>query len=390
MSFILKARAINCSFRYYLNRATGVRKNFGSVALRTLKLCEGGNLRKVRPYFWTDHASRIRDGQWHKARELIWELLNQQTFEFRPLKAYQFRDAFLVDGSVYLGNAIRIELRSASTSNSVIRRLSIMPVAPQVEAPEAALVGGMAGSTWFGHWLMDELPLQMLASLFAPPIAQVRPEHRDEPGYRELLKLTPPKRVGTAMISRLTIIDEFGQNPNKARRYWQIREQLALRPKGADRVFLSRGSWGSARPLRNEKGLLDRFAAEGYAIVDISTTSLSELLGVLNGASLVVSVEGSHLTHALYAMADFGTMIILNPPERTLTTVAGIAPFCGLFAAMFICSPNEDGSFSADVNELLIFIDAAVDDSKARRGELNRLLDFLRQNTGTAAAWPNR
>ena len=55
------------------------------------------------------------------------------------------------------------------------------------------------------------------------------------------------------MVSRLTIVDEFGQNPSKVRRYWQIREQLALSPKGADRIYLSRGNWGTSRLLRNEK-----------------------------------------------------------------------------------------------------------------------------------------
>ena len=125
------------------------------------------------------------------------------------------------------------------------------------------LVAGIAGSTWFGHWLIDEVPLQMLAADFAPLIAHIRPEHRDEPGYRAVLHLASPRRVGTAMVSQLTIVDEFGQNPSKVRRYWQIREQLALSPKGADRIYLSRGNWGTFRLLRNEKELLESIPCRG-------------------------------------------------------------------------------------------------------------------------------
>ena len=92
---------------------------------------------------------------------------------------------------------------------------------------------------------------------------------------------------------------------------------------------------------------------------------------------MVVGVGGSHLAHALYAMADFGTVVILNPPERAYPTIADLAPFCKLHAGMFICTPNDDGSFSADVEELFGFIDDALDDGQSLRGGLERFLESL-------------
>ncbi|HET9376426.1 MAG TPA: glycosyltransferase family 61 protein [Chthoniobacterales bacterium] len=330
---------------------------------------------------------RIIDGEWYTAKQVVAELHSQAAVVLRPVLVHEFRSVFLVDGSVYLGQTIRLELRSEALRGNFFRRASVLPIAPQVECSEAILTSGIAGSTWFGHWLVDELPLQMLAAHFAPPISHLRSEHRDEPNYRAMLGLPTPKKVGTAFVSKLTVIDEFAQNPSKAKRYWRIRERLALNPKGAERVFLSRGDWGTARVLRNEQELLDRFEVEGYSILDLSKASFTDLLRVLSGASVVVSVEGSHLTHALYAMADLGTIIILNPPARTLTTVAGIAPFCKLFAGMFICSSNEDGTFSADADEVLSFIDATLDDNRARRGDLNRFLDSLSQSPVAAPVW---
>jgi hypothetical protein len=362
--------------------------NLESVAVRTLKVCEGQSLPAVRPYFREEQKDRIKDTEWYTAPEIIEKHFKRRAIVLRPLWVHEFGDAYLVDGSVYLGGSIRIELRSEIARRNPLRRLSVLPVSPQLECVEAALVAGVAGSTWFGHWLEDEVPLQLLAADFAPPIAHIRPEYRDEADYRTLLNLAKPTRVGTAFISRLTIVDEFAQNPSKASRYWRIRQQLAQSPKGADRVFLNRGRSGTSRSLQNEKELLDRFQVEGYSIIDITTASVAELLATLNGASLVVSVEGSHLAHALYAMADYGTMVILNPPQRAYTTVADIAPFCKLHAGMFVCSSNEDGSFSADLDELLAFIDAAVRDSGVRRGELERFLESLRRVPFAAPAWP--
>jgi capsular polysaccharide biosynthesis protein len=382
MTISLTRRAIGTSVTYYLSRARRIKEispPLEAVAVRTVNICRPEIIGAVRPFFKEEQTSRIADTEWYTAHQIVQEHLNRQVVVLRPLQVHEFRNAYLVDGSVYLGDAMRIELRSELMRSSLWRRFSVLPVAPKFEFSEAALVASVAGSTWFGHWLEDELPLQMLSAHFAPPIAHTRPEYRDEPYYRNLLNLENPKRVGTAFVSRLTIIDEFAQNPSKTRRYWRIRKQLAGRPKGADRVFLNRGGSGTARSLRNEKELLDRFYAEGYSIVEIGTSSLPELLRVLNGASLVVSVEGSHLAHALYAMAEFGTMVVLNPPERAYTTVADIAPFCKLHASMFICSPNEDGSFSADVDELLEFVEDAISDSKARRGELEHFIDLLRR-----------
>jgi hypothetical protein len=384
MAFDLARRAVMTSLGYYARRAIARRRpgpSLEKVAQRTINVCRTDSLAAIRPYFREDQTGRIRDSESFTSRQIVEEHLNRQTIVLHPLQVHEFQDAYLIDGSVYLGGAIRFELRSTPERTNGLRRWSLLPTTPQAECSEAALVAGVAGSTWFGHWLEDEVPLQMLAAEFGPPVAHVRPEYPHEADYRKLLQLDAPMRLGTAHVSRLTVVDEFAQNPSKARRYWRIRERLALDPKGADRVFLNRGSSGNARLLRNEAELLQRFRADGYAIIDIATASLDDLLKSLNGAFLVVGVEGSHLAHALYAMAEFGNIVILNPPQRAYTTVADIAPFCSLHASMYICSPNDDGSFHADIDELLAFIDEAIADSKARRGNLERFLDSLRQRS---------
>ena len=76
-------------------------------------------------------------------------------------------------------------------------------------------------------------------------------------------------------------------------------------------------------------------------------------------------------------MARYGNMIILNPPDRTLTVLADLAPFFGLSAAMFVGEPREGGAFVVNEEELLSFIDAAVADHARRRPELTKFLEAV-------------
>jgi hypothetical protein len=380
MSVGLAFRAMTTSARYYARRIWSKPPfDLGLFASRSLKVCDGKRLPAVRPFFWQEHASRIRDGAWYSASRLCEELTTQRQAELRPLFVRELRDAYLIDGSIYLGSRLRVELRSEDARGNLLRRMSILPIRPRLECSEATLVSGIAGSTWFGHWLVDELPLQMLASDLGLPISHLRPDHRDEPFYRQVLNLKPPERVGTARVSRLRIIDEFAQNASKIRRYWKIRDHFQQGRREGHRVFISRGHWGTPRAMQNEVELQERFRTEGFSVFEMATSSFSDLLNVLNGASVVVSVEGSHLTHALFMMADYASMIILNPPERTLTVLADLAPYFGLSAAMFICASGPDGSFSADEHELFRFIDAAIVDHRARRSEVDHFLDSVRK-----------
>jgi capsular polysaccharide biosynthesis protein len=335
-----------------------------------------------RSYFWEDHIARIADSKVFSAHRLVNTFLRRESIDLCPVYIHEFRDAMILDGSAYLASRHRMELRSALEARSLLRQLSVIPAAPRAEISEASLVSGVAGSTWFGHWLEDEVPMHMLATAYAPPVAHVRPSYEHEQPYLDLLGLEAPMRVGTAHISRLTIVDEFAQNPHKARRYWRVRERIAQgRTRNGRRVFLNRGRSGALRAISNEAPLLDRFRKEGYTVLDLTGASLEQILNVLAGANLVVSVEGSHLAHALYAMARFGTMVIVNPPWQVHTTVADIAPFCELHPAMYICTSQGDGAFHAHPDELLKFIDDAVADSAARREQLELFLETLRMSS---------
>jgi hypothetical protein len=123
--------------RYYATRLwSKPPSNLSTVTKKFLRICDGKHVPAVRPFFQQEQASRIKDGQWYSAGYLRAELTARRQAELRPLFVHEFRDACLVDGSVYLGSRSRIELRSERARGNSLRRMSMLPVRPHLERPK--------------------------------------------------------------------------------------------------------------------------------------------------------------------------------------------------------------------------------------------------------------
>ena len=48
------------------------------------------------------------------------------------------------------------------------------------EIENAGMCSTVSGSTWWGHWLEDEMPLQIFVETLAKPVGITRNEYRDE------------------------------------------------------------------------------------------------------------------------------------------------------------------------------------------------------------------
>ena len=342
------------------------------AADRSYILGDGGEVAALRPFFWDEHLPRILGAAQYTAEHTISRFLRRKSFVFRPVVAYWLSEATLLDGSVYC-RGYRHDLRSLDAR----KRIGIKPTGPAAEVAEAALVSTSLGSTWWGHWLEDDVPLQLLAEPFAPPVGHRRPSYRHEGAFQEVLQVVEPARYGAALFRKLLVIDDGGQNPDKTRRYHALRERTSHLRKGHDRVFLSRGASGARRVLVNEAEVRARLEGQGFTTIDVSSCTAHELIAACSGAQVVVSVEGSHLAPLLYLMADLSTMIILNPPHQVQTTVATVALFCTISSGLFICEPCGDSrtDFVADPEELLRFVDASVDFSTRNQSETRRFVD---------------
>ena len=330
-------------------------------------------MRTVPHFFLPEQLPRILGSRSSKDADVIKGALNRKYFDFRPVYSHRIKDVFLIDGSFY-ASKYRYSLRS------IFEQRFGWDVFGQANEFEHRVLGSTsAGSSWWGHWIEDEVPLRLLAAKFGKIIVHDRKIYRDEIYYNDLLNLPDVDTVNVAFISNLTIIDEFAQNPDKTMRYWDLKARAKKLPALGNRIFLSRGSSGSRRILINEQIIKECLAKQGFHILDIDKCDASEIAKTCRGAEIVVSVEGSHIAPLLYLIEDFGSLLILNPPQRVETTVADIGTFCGISCGMFICQPclnskNED--FYADPEELCNFIDKFEKYSLRNK---NNIEDFLHE-----------
>ena len=359
---LLYTRALSRPSLYYLTRILDrKRKALHESADTTELICQGRKIKAPGFFFRPSHLDRIRDDPiWHKKEETV-GLFYREHFDLYPLRVYRFRDAWLINGSMYPHGASRMELRSIYAKRSWFDDKSLFPTWPVAEMSHAVLGSGTAGSSWFGHWLVDELPLQMLAKKYGPIISHPRPLYSHELPYLEKLGLEPPMQLRSAHFKSLIVIDEFAQNPDKVRRFLGFRKLLSSGDRRYERLYIRRGRTGTPREILNEAQIHARLVSEGYGVLDMEHSTFNEIHEACRQARIIVGIEGSHLAHAQFMAADHACLVILNPPCRTLTTHADLAPFCRLSSAMFVCEPvNEAGTqFKVDVDEMLEFIDDA-------------------------------
>jgi hypothetical protein len=68
-------------------------------------------------------------------------------------------------------------------------------------------------------------------------------------------------------------------------------------------------------------------------------------------AKVVVSVEGSHISHVIYTIADRGKLIVLQPPERFAMPYKEYTDRMEMSFGFTVGTPHEDG-FVVDAGKL--------------------------------------
>jgi hypothetical protein len=145
---------------YYVGRLFGGnRRPLEHLARQSLEICPRLQFRAWQPYFDPRHLSRIENAVHYTAKQIIEEHLLRRQIEFTPVRINWLDDAWIIDGSVFVPGGQRIELRNVLERGPLFRRMSCNPAKPFAHYEFGALVGACAGSTWFGHWLEDEVPL---------------------------------------------------------------------------------------------------------------------------------------------------------------------------------------------------------------------------------------
>jgi capsular polysaccharide biosynthesis protein len=118
-----------------------------------------------------------------------------------------------------------------------------------------------------------------------------------------------------------------------------------------------RGVSGTQRALANEAEIVSALARRGVVILQAEALSARELVDKLFGARLVISTEGSQLSHALFTLRDDGGILVIQPPDRFFTSHMDWARALELRFGIAVGKPAEDG-FYLPLDDLLRSIEA--------------------------------
>ena len=218
-----------------------------------------------------------------------------------------------------------------------------------------------ASQIYFGHWLNDACPTALLARDDEEVLLDQNPNWGNVPQYLGALALTP---VPAPMIHvrKLAFLQDHGQGSLKARRYAEMRRRVAAHlpsdGSGPKRVYFRRGATGVGRVFAEEDALTAALVARGFHVVDVAGATLKDLRQQFADADLVVTIDGSHMSHLYFTMRPETTVLTLIPSDRFTMLHAGYTHACNLRFGFLVVDASPAG-YVVDVDRLHALIDMA-------------------------------
>lgn len=213
------------------------------------------------------------------------------------------------------------------------------------------------GARFFGHWLCDNLCTELLAAEMGVVPVSLPPRWAHEPGYRDASGIRSTS-ADIMAVEQLWLLDDRGYNFNRIARFQNLRT-LIRQPvdKCASKmVYIARGSTGTKRNLVNDSEVQNTLQAKGFVLLEPEKSSPQQIIEILSNASLIVSIEGSAICHALASLPQKSGCIIIQPPDHFNIFNKIIGDFCDITTGFVVAEPYVDG-FRVDVRRLLKTID---------------------------------
>jgi hypothetical protein len=228
----------------------------------------------------------------------------------------------------------------------------------------------LTGVSFFAHWLLDGLPLALLCRederLYLPD--KLEWPHTTQ--YLDMTGLTPI-RARLAVFGEMSVARDrgthgIGRNSDRGRRLRLIRDRIRARlpAPSAPGVFIRRGVSGNRRVLRNEDEVAAALAARGFNVCT-STDPLDVILAACSGVGIVVSVEGSHMSHGILAARAGALIVVINPADRFTVFYSAYLEALDQRLATIV-APRHDDGYHVEVARLLRLIDEASSAMAAR------------------------
>jgi hypothetical protein len=307
--------------------------------------------------YLASHLEKIENICCHRTHELEDAKIFGRPWTHAPTVEYQFSDVTLNNGYLYKRQA---KLKLVPHREKLFRGAADK----RVMLEKGFLACSFSGNCYFGPFLREDVPMSLLADDYLSNFVVTQTPFRDESSYRMLLDCPRPEAYAEAIIKYCTLYQDFGKNPGKALRYKELRQRVrkffSRSALSCDEVvYLKRGMGGSRRTVANEQELEQYFEKVGIAVVEPGRLDAVETAKKLFDAKLVISVEGSHISHAVYTIADNATILVLQPPDRFSTAFKDFTDCLGMRFGFVVGSGDVTG-FHVDQEDLARVIDRCL------------------------------
>lgn len=270
-----------------------------------------------------------------------------------PTTGHLFEGVRIIDAYMYSGAAV-------SNPGYGPQRVIMSDDRHQI-LEKATLVTTWSGSRYFGCLLLDDFPLELIEQDNRENIGMVCKAYGHEAGYRRILGLEQTPIVKNVYVRKLTIYIDSTNNSHKAARYKALRRTLRHNlvcdsESSNPGVYLKRGATGEQRILENEQEVEAMLTKIGFDVVEPAILTVDEIARKTMNAKIVVSIEGSHLSHVLYTMADGGAFIVIQPPDRFAMVYKEFTDCLGMKYAFLVGDESNKG-FKIELDDLKRIID---------------------------------
>lgn len=292
-----------------------------------------------------DHVSALQEETWQALED---RRLRGGPVQHRATSHYVLRDATFVQDDLYAGG-MRQSLRPSASRAAIAGRV-------HEEMDEAALVQTFAGNQYFGHWLLDDRAIHLLAREHSPRARPVGVPAKLSEQQRDILNAYDQSihTVRATRVRRLHVYDDIGQTPHRTERLQRMRARYraigaeavaAGLPSGAGKiVFVCRGLGGVRRILHNETALADAMEKRGAMVIrKPEALSLQKIAALFANAAAVVGLDSSALAHGILGVVAGGAFVDIMPGYRFCNTWKDWCDPLGLRYAVVVAPAMGDG-----------------------------------------------
>ena len=263
----------------------------------------------------------------------------------------------------YCGPVLRLELTNASVTSKYVysgqmrnpfnHKIEDRLPASMTRVDQAVLKSSTMGCGYFGHWLRDDCATHLMADTdHDTQLVMGTPHWSDKADYAARFD-QDWSPTAPHFCKEMSMYFDIGQNPHKAERFRTLRSRIRAKTSvtGADIVYLKRGPQSSPdRELTNEDAVIDMLEGMGAKVFE-AESGIDTLEQVALDARIMIGVEGSQLSHALYMLRDAGGLLVLQPPYRFFTSHLDWARAMEMPFAFMVGDPDGAG-FAMDLDDL--------------------------------------